>query len=106
MKNLMTASLSFALFMAAQGLWAEDTPDGKALYTENCTSCHVQMTGGDGSTIFTRKDRKVNSMDSLKTQILRCATAKNLSWFDEDVDAVAAYLNESYYKLDGKPDSK
>lgn len=95
------ACAGLGLFISSP-VWAENDNTGEKLYKENCTACHIQMTGGDGSTLFTRKDRKVKSMDSLKTQILRCATGQNLAWFDEDVDAVASYLNEQYYQFDAE----
>ena len=94
---------SALVLLLAQAAQAADEANGKALHDENCTSCHIQMTGGDGSALYTRKDRKMKSMDSLKTQILRCASAKNLSWFDEEVNDVAAYLNATYYEFDTAP---
>lgn len=66
--------------------------DPQALHAENCTSCH-------GSEVYTREDRKVNSLRALDTQVRMCRDNLGLSWFDEEVDGVVALLNEQYYKL-------
>lgn len=72
---------------------------GKKLHAESCVSCHISMTGGDGSTLYTRSDRKINSRISLETQVQRCATNTNLSWFEDDVNSVAEYLDKTWYQF-------
>ncbi|MEJ2060100.1 MAG: c-type cytochrome [Gammaproteobacteria bacterium] len=74
-----------------------DVAKGKALYEGKCMACHVSMTGGDGSLLFTRSDRKIHSLDGLKTQVQRCATNTNTQWFPEEIDDVVKYLNTEYY---------
>lgn len=71
---------------------AADLEEGKDMYEEDCTKCH-------DSSVFTRKDRKVNDLDALKTQVHRCVTSQGYSWFDEDEENVVAYLSESFYKF-------
>ena len=72
---------------------------GMTLHDESCVACHIGMTGGDGSTLYTRSDRKVNSRNSLETQVQRCATNTNLPWFEEEVKSVAEYLDKTWYKF-------
>jgi len=73
---------------------------GKALFDKNnCNSCHVQKLGGDGSSMFTRADRKVKTAASLATQISRCTNNLSLMLFEEDEESIGAYLNKSYYKF-------
>ncbi len=75
--------------------YAADTEEGKDMYEEDCTKCH-------DSSVFTRKDRKVNDLESLKTQVHRCVTSQGYSWFEEDEENVTAYLSEAFYKFDKK----
>lgn len=70
---------------------AEDT-DIDELYQFNCTSCH-------GAEVYTRTDRKVTSPDALERQVRRCETALSLKWFDDDIVAMANYLDTHYYKF-------
>ena len=78
---------------------AADVDHGKALHDANCTRCHIEMKGGDGSALYTRADRKVKSPAELEAQVRRCESNLNLLWFDEDVADVTEYLNEAFYKL-------
>ena len=66
--------------------------DGKTLYNNNCTACH-------GTEVFTRADRRVKDMAGLKKRITQCSYAVEASWFEEEVNAVAGYLNKSFYSF-------
>ncbi|MCP4450195.1 MAG: cytochrome c, partial [Planctomycetes bacterium] len=35
----------------------------------------------------------------LTSQVQRCELSLGLKWFDEDVDDVAGYLNQQFYKF-------
>jgi mono/diheme cytochrome c family protein len=75
-----------------------DPAKGQALMTEaKCSACHVSMFGGDGSRIYTRPDRRVTSAEKLRAQVRFCATQVRASWFPEEEEHVAAYLNQQYY---------
>jgi len=65
---------------------------GQELHQDNCVSCH-------GSEVYTREDRMIGSMDSLITQVNRCNVNLGTGWFDDEVEAVARFLNESYYNF-------
>jgi cytochrome c553 len=92
MKN-PSYSLLFAIVFAipASGM-AADTGHGKSLQQENCMACH-----DDG--VYTRNDRRVTTMDGLQKQVKRCELTLGLQWFDDDINDVAGYLNESFYKF-------
>lgn len=95
MKRIHTAlaAAAFASIIAFPVQAAPDIAMGKKLYTEaNCTKCH-------GPEKYTSKDRKVQSLSTLKTFVQGCATNLSLSWFEDEVDAVTAYLNKEYYKF-------
>lgn len=87
--TLVTLCL-LALFLPALAS-AEDTDIGE-LYQFNCTSCH-------GAEVYTRSDRKVTSPEALERQVRRCESTLSLKWFDDDIVAMANYLNTHYYKF-------
>ena len=73
---------------------------GRKLVAEaKCEACHVSKVGGDGSSIYTRKDRRVTTLAKLQPQVSRCSTDLNLGLFPDDEAAIAAYLNSRHYKF-------
>jgi hypothetical protein len=89
--NIRLKTLLLAISFSSVSI-AIDLEEGKEMYEEDCTKCH-------DSSVFTRKDRKVNDLEALKTQVHRCVTSQGYSWFDEDEESVVAYLSESFYKF-------
>lgn len=77
-----------------------DAKVGKAMVEKNCITCHAAKYGEDGSGIYTRENRKVNSSSQLLTQIRNCNTMLGLKWFEDEELNVAKYLNQAYYKFD------
>ncbi len=69
---------------------AKDTPDAQTLYQRNCVRCH-------GPEVFTRPDHKIRSLKALGERVRWCESNLELRWFDEDIDAVTAYVNDSFY---------
>ena len=99
MRILMACLLGGAT-MFAQSVSASDVARGKELHDANCIRCHASMFGGDGSSIYTRTDRRVDSMAGLRQQIERCKNSLGVSWPAEDIDSVIAYLNTNFYKFE------
>lgn len=89
---LLVNSLAFAEPFAKG-----DAKIGKTLHDKSCTSCHVSMTGGDGSAIYSRLERKVKTPQQLQSRIRACNTNAGANWFPEEENHVAAYLNLQYY---------
>ncbi|MGI9304281.1 MAG: c-type cytochrome [Gammaproteobacteria bacterium] len=94
-------------FVAALiGLWlsatasAADAERGKALHEAQCTACHAAMTGGDGTVLYTRDDRRAISMEKLNREVRYHVTSLELDWGEEDIVAMVEYLNGSYYRLE------
>ena len=77
-----------------------DINAGKALVDEHCIECHASKYGGDGSAIYTREYNKVKTSKGLIAQIRNCNTMLGLKWFEDEEINVAAYLNQTYYKLE------
>jgi hypothetical protein len=88
--RVLAAGLGTAALLAGPPAAAD--VDAHALYEENCTKCH-------GPEVYTRADRKIDSMAALKTQVRMCEQNLGLTWFDDQIDAVATLLNDEYYKF-------
>jgi cytochrome c553 len=91
MNRIIKAAALFPLLAATQVLQADDA--GKALVDSKCTSCH-------GDAVYTRENRRVTTLDGLRKQVRRCELSLGLKWFDNDIDAVTAYLNKNYYHFE------
>jgi hypothetical protein len=73
---------------------------GKKLFVDNkCDSCHIGKVGGDGSAIFTRRDRIVNSPDELIARFHVCSGAAGINLTPQNEQDLGAYLNQAYYKF-------
>jgi hypothetical protein len=67
--------------------------DAKSFVHEKCSSCH-------DSSIYTRKNRRVDSLSRLNSQVRMCDAQLGTNLFDEDVTAIVNYLNDNYYHFD------
>ena len=88
---VLIAILSLA--MAPLLLYAQHEFDGKQLHDANCISCHT-------ADIYTRENRIVNNYRQLQERVRQCELANELTWFEEEIDAVITYLNSNFYHFD------
>jgi len=97
----MKLKLPVALILTALAnpVVASDINRGKSLHDDNCIECHVSIQGGDGSGIYTRPDRRIDSLPALSSQVNRCKNSMGVSWPQDQIDDVVAYLNKTYYKF-------
>jgi mono/diheme cytochrome c family protein len=65
---------------------------GKAIHDANCISCH-------DSGVYSRADHKMTDFTMLSAQVRRCDANLGSKLFDEDMNKIADYLNETYYKF-------
>jgi len=65
---------------------------GQGLYENHCPDCHE-------SSVHIRKRHKARSMADIKAWIRRWSDYKQLGWGEREIDQVAAYLNEQFYKF-------
>ncbi len=84
----LAGTLTAPLVAAAQSV--QDTPDAQVLYQQHCVKCH-------GAEVFTRPDHKITSLKALGERVRWCESQLELRWFDEDIDAVTAYVNDRFY---------
>ncbi len=82
--------ITAGLLVTSNPLLAADINNGKQLQQKNCMSCH-------DDSMYSREERRVNSLPALRTQVQRCESTLGLKWFDEETDDVTAYLNQTFY---------
>jgi len=76
-----------------------DAERGAAIHEERCVACHVSNFGGDGSGVYRREGRIVNSIEGLMGQVERCNQMTNANLDSDQVDDLVAYLNEHHYRF-------
>ncbi|MFA7522672.1 MAG: cytochrome c [Halothiobacillaceae bacterium] len=87
------------LMLAAPVVAEPDISWGGELFAQNCSECH--MVPHDDAWFQARAEAGgISDYDSLRSQVQGCANNFNLPWFDEEVEAVSAYMNEQYYGFD------
>ena len=90
MKKTLITLITLCLVATSHAVLAADVKNGKKLQQKNCMKCH-----DDG--MYTRDNRFIKKESSLRAQVQRCESTLDLTWFDEEVDDVTAYLNKSFY---------
>jgi mono/diheme cytochrome c family protein len=88
------------LALVAGGAFAAvNIEEGKRLHDKLCVSCHVKRYGGDGSGMYTRANRMIQSREALGQRVATCNAMINAGLFPEDEENIAAYLAKKYYKF-------
>jgi hypothetical protein len=67
-----------------------DSADGKRLHDANCMGCH-------DTSVFTRKDRLVQSLDALKKQLASCTHMAKKEFSASETQDLLKYLNDQFY---------
>ncbi len=95
---MMLGLLSISTLALANPFPKGNPQTGQKLFAKyDCSSCHKARMGGDGSAIFTRADRTVQSPDELLVQMERCSGAIGKSLSAQEKQDLAAHLNNTYY---------
>jgi mono/diheme cytochrome c family protein len=94
MKGILCASLLILLMPSAYAASLQgDSAEGKHLFDAHCMECHQ-------TDIFTRKDRKVQSLDALKEQLVACSHAAKVEFSASEMQDLLKYLNDQFYHFD------
>jgi hypothetical protein len=97
---ILAVSLALPAVAAAAG---PDAAEGRKLVESNkCEACHQDKVHGPPGTIYLRKDRRVTNWAKLKSQVALCNSELGIGLFPEDELAVAAYLNDAWYRFPAK----
>ena len=86
MKDILCGSLLILLMTSVCAASA----NGKRLYDANCVGCH-------DASVFTRKDRVVQSLDDLKKQLASCAHMAKKEFSESETQGLLKYLNDQFY---------
>jgi hypothetical protein len=92
MKGILYVSLSVLLMPSAYAAASlqGDSAKGKRLYDANCTRCH-------DTSVFTRRDRVVQSLDALEKQLVSCAHMAEKKFSASEAQDLLKYLNDQFY---------
>lgn len=99
MKIITLSLFSLSTLFVFSGSYAANAAHGKDLHDANCMSCHRSLMGGEPNKIYTRSDRRVNSIKGLQNQVERCKTSVGVPWPQDQIDDVVEYLNQTFYKI-------
>lgn len=92
----VAAALGVALFFVATAVGAGDLERGKLLYNARCVGCHDKS-------VHVRESRKALTIEGIRAQVRRWDAFMGGAWGQAEVDDVATYLNELYYKFPCPP---
>jgi len=93
MDSITIRTLITGLFMMGLLTPAQARNFDAARFAETkCIACH-------DSSVYTRSNRRVQSLPALETQVRQCDANIGTKLFNEDVTAVVHYLNDTYYKF-------
>ncbi|HRD97042.1 MAG TPA: cytochrome C [Rubrivivax sp.] len=91
--HVAAAVRALAVLCLAAGLvptsWAQSR--GELLYNTHCVACHRTQ-------IHWRDKRQVVDWPSLRAQVRLWQATELLAWDEADIESVARYLNDTYYR--------
>lgn len=96
MKTILYYSMSVLVSIGIQSLFAVEVERGQLLHDQYCMQCH-------SSDIYTRENSIISDYRDLELRIRQCELSNELTWFDEDINAVLTYLNNNFYRFDTPP---
>ena len=93
--NFMLMAVKMPVFAAlvlicSQPSWASNPERGRALYENQCESCHAEWA-------HARTNRKAKSLADLRLRATAWSTHGGLDWNSEEVNDVVEYLNVHFY---------
>jgi len=91
MKTIFLA-IVIALSTHFSSAYAVSKDHGEKLHMKSCSGCH-------DSSVYTRQNRRVQSLPKLGSQVRFCKNNLGITWFDDEVEDVTHYLNKEYYKF-------
>jgi hypothetical protein len=92
-KSILCVSLLILLMPSAYAAELPgDSADGKRLHDANCMGCH-------DTSIYTRKDRLIRSLDALKEQLGDCSHMAKKEFSAIEAQNIIKYLNDQFYQF-------
>lgn len=98
-KTFRMAALLLLLAATASAGETGNAARGKTLHDPGCLGdCHAGRTGGAANDLYTRENRRMDSLEKLRAQVAFCnQQVLGSEWFPEDEADVVAYLNGAFY---------
>ena len=91
MKGILCVLLLFLLMPTAYAAsLLGDSASGKRLHDANCMGCH-------NTSVFTRPDRTIESLDALKVQLANCTHMAMKEFSESETQDLLRYLNDQFY---------
>ncbi|HJP05952.1 MAG: hypothetical protein CL395_04930 [Acidiferrobacteraceae bacterium] len=97
---VLTAVALLTISSSGFALLPGKAEDGRPLHDNFCMGCHVSMQGDDGSAIYLRSNRRVNSIEGLMGQVAFCNEQIRAGLNEYEIDDIVAYLNEAFYRFE------
>jgi mono/diheme cytochrome c family protein len=95
--NKKTYCIALSLLLLGWTIAASADPQrGEMLYQNHCSECHID-------TVHFREQRKAETLDNLRTWVIRWETELGLGWAGSDIDDVTKYLNRRFYRFAEAP---
>ena len=98
--RLALLSIAVLLPIAVSALLPGDPQNGYPLHELKCRGCHVALFGSDGSKLYTRADRRVQTVEGLMGMVTFCNDQAGAGLNEFELDDIVAYLNESFYQFE------
>ena len=95
MKSVLLGFVSATILLMPTAYAASlpgDSVNGKQLYDANCTGCH-------DTSVLSRSDRFVQSLDALKEQLGSCSHMANAEFSTSETQDLIKYLNDEFYNF-------
>jgi CxxC motif-containing protein (DUF1111 family) len=92
MKRALLVLILIQTTLSVQAALPGDMAEGKKLHDANCVSCH-------NASVYTRRDRQVNSLSALNQQVDGCLHGAHLTLTPDQQKSLVKYLNEQFYKF-------
>ncbi len=93
MRPMLRIIMTCCLLFSSTSLFAFDLENGKALHDENCVRCHTDK-------LYTSDKAKITSYEKLHARVRQCELMAELTWFDDEIDDVTAYINANFYRFE------
>lgn len=97
--KISTILLTGMMLSIPFSLHAADEHPGKEIHDDNCLKCHK---GNHDAAFYTRKDRKTPTYKRLHSMVKMCDARMGTKLFDEDMEDITNFLNDTYYKFPKK----
>jgi len=90
MKYVLSVSLLIVFASSVYAALPGDSAEGKLLHDANCMGCH-------DTSVYTRPDHAVQSLDVLKQQLEGCSHMAQKHFSTSEMDSIVKYLNDNFY---------